>query len=292
LKAILLTIGLLAAARLAVAATPASLAAELRTMAEQVREGQVAPALPSQWRVDDPAGAYAISTEPLRKLLDAKATQDAGQWLDRLATHLEGYSTPAPGPNARAALDRILARSEFAGLGPPNPWQVWQRKLQAAIAQWLEKLFGAMGERRAEGAILFWTVIVAAAVAIALWLFGIWRRSRRLTVIPPLDGPAAARASGEWVRTAREAAEAGDWRRAIQCAYWAGVARLEETGALRRDRTRTPREALRAAPARVSEPLAALTSRLERFWYARATAGAEDYAACLRSLETLGCPVD
>ena len=86
---------------------------------------------------------------------------------------------------------------------------------------------------------------------------------------------------------------------AIHCAYWAGIARLEELGALPADRAKTPREYLRTlkkANLLVSEShttrylaLSLLTSRLENIWYGYHIATETDFRESMSQLEVLGC---
>jgi hypothetical protein len=111
----------------------------------------------------------------------------------------------------------------------------------------------------------------------------------------------SSRSWQEWILAGRQAAKRGDFRDAVHSAYWAGIARLEEAGAVPRDRSRTPREYLHfvgqiradiAAPENYKAPLAALTSRLERIWYANRPAGSDDFSESLRELEALGCPLE
>ena len=103
----------------------------------------------------------------------------------------------------------------------------------------------------------------------------------------------------EWVYAARDAAAHADYRMAVHCAYWAGVARLHELGALSPDRAKTPREYLAAlAKSRMVLPetlatrqqaLNLLTSRLENIWYGYHHATEADFRDSLAQLETLGC---
>jgi len=103
----------------------------------------------------------------------------------------------------------------------------------------------------------------------------------------------------EWVFAAREAAGHGDYRVAIHCAYWAGIARLQDLGTLSPDRARTPREYLRAlTKAKLMMPealavrhkaLSLLTSRFEKIWYGYQIATEADFRDSLAQLETLGC---
>jgi hypothetical protein len=86
---------------------------------------------------------------------------------------------------------------------------------------------------------------------------------------------------------------------AIHCAYWAGIARLQDVGALAPDRAKTPREYLRALSKSklvLPEPLATrqqalslLTLRLEKIWYGYHMATEADFRDSLNQLETLGC---
>jgi hypothetical protein len=288
-------IGLLFAARLAAAPDPAALASELRRLGTELAEGKeaaVRAALPEAWEVSTASGTYSLSTAPLRDLLE-KQPDGARKWLEYLARKLDGYSAASRVPgDVRAKLDRILARREFAGIGPPSAWELLRERIGAWIARMLQRFFEFLGVDAESGVFFFWILLAAAVGALGFLLLRWWMRGERAQ--PLLTGGHAARLRGapDWIRSARAAAARNDWRTAVHCAYWAGVASLEETGALPFNRTRTPREALRAlARSPLAAPLKELTQRLERFWYARAAAGADDFAACLESLEALGCQV-
>ena len=96
-----------------------------------------------------------------------------------------------------------------------------------------------------------------------------------------------------------EAAGRGDYRGAIHCAYWAGIARLQDLGALAPDRAKTPREYLGAlGKSKTVQPesfatreqaLSLLTVRLEKIWYGYHMATEADFRDSLNQLETLGC---
>jgi hypothetical protein len=93
-----------------------------------------------------------------------------------------------------------------------------------------------------------------------------------------------------WLAAAQACAAAGEFARAIQCAYWAAITRLQFSGSLPRDATCTPREFLHLAKhPDILPPLKLLTSSLEAFWYAGGVASPDDFATCLKSLEALGC---
>ena len=144
---------------------------------------------------------------------------------------------------------------------------------------------------------MFWTLIGGAVLAFLVWLFRRWDRAELLSMNIPSD--ATPRTSNQWILAARAFSAEGDFRKAIQCAYWAAIVRLEELGRLPRNRPHTPREYLSlvatargGGPSPYSAPLGALTKQLERCWYAGMPASAQDFAACLSALEAFGCRVD
>jgi hypothetical protein len=284
---------------------PASLAAELRRTEIAVangRDAEVLAALPATWEVTAPESRYSISTEPLRVLLTPDPSQRnlslelAGSWLDQLAQNLEAYS--AGGANfpsdARAKLDRILARSEFAGVRPPNAWERFQESVRAWIRRMLEKIFAISRAHPTGSEILFWLAMAAAVGFVGVSLLRLWGRDSALALTAVALGPLPERSSQQWLKAARAAADSGDLRLAIRCAYWAGISHLQSAALVSKDFTLTPREQLRGADpnAVYFGPLSALTTALERFWYARRNAAADDFLASLQQVEKLGCPLD
>lgn len=260
--------------------------------------------LPAQWTVATVERDYAISTEYLRGQLAVGSRENAKLWVDNLATQLSSYSTGKPSTigNARAELDRILAAPEFSEVRPPTAWDLFRQRLAAWLERQLVRLFGGLARYPISGRILFWVVVVACVGFIALWVFRFTVSRDRLEALPPGHVATVSHTWQEWIRTAREAAGRKDFREAVHCAYWAGITRLEDVGALPKDPTKTPREYLRlvtepAAPElapRVTyrEPLSVLTSRLEESWYANRGASAEDFRDALRQLEDLGCQLE
>ena len=289
----------------------ASFAAELHRLSGVLDEkpsvnemAALRDSLPRRWIVSTPEHTYAISSQPLRNQLTALSSDKAQVWVDRLATELE-LSAASPGQTSREAqaeLQRILARPEFAAVRPPSAWELFRQRMGAWLARMLLRLFGGIGRHPIGGAILFWFIIVAGVGAIALWMFRFFASRDRLDSLPPSQSVHASRTWQEWIRAAREAAHRGDFREAVHSAYWAGIVRLEDVGVVPRDRTKTPREYLRLVtdplpgelPSHPShrEPLAALTSRFERTWYANRGAGPEDFRESLRQLEALGCQLE
>ena len=127
--------------------------------------------------------------------------------------------------------------------------------------------------------------------------FRIWSQDAQLLKLPsPKQTAHEIRTWEEWLAAARGAAETGDSRQAIRCAYWAGIVRLQGSGTLPADRTLTPREYLgllpREHPSELRQPLVSLTQGMERFWYARRPASNEDFRESLRQLAALGCDIE
>jgi len=84
----------------------------------------------------------------------------------------------------------------------------------------------------------------------------------------------------------------------VHSTYWAGICYLEDSGVVRKDRARTPREYMRlvshatqlAASGRSTrESLSALTAVLEQVWYGRRSASYQDFENAMRKVEVLGC---
>jgi hypothetical protein len=256
--------------------------------------------LPRRWTVSTPEFTCSVSSEPLRNQLTSLSPSKALVWVNHLAAEVQSSSSPhAASPQARSELDRILARPEFAAVRPPSAWDLLRERIAAWVWNMLLWLFSGLERHPIGGKILFWLILLGVAGWIALGLFR-FLASRDLTAALPPSAPLpASRTWQEWVRAAREAAGRGDFREAVHSAYWAGIARLEDEGVVPQDRTKTPREYLRLVaephPGELApqlaprEPLAGLTSRLERVWYANRGASPEDFHESLRQLEALGC---
>jgi hypothetical protein len=270
------------------------------------REPQLASlrdSLPTEWAVATPERQYAISSAPLRRLLNNSSRKEAQVWIEHLQQELNAYVAPsASSSEARAQIDRILARPEFGATRPPSALELLRRRIVAWLERLLGKIFAGMERYPIGGKILFWLLVVCAVAAIAALVFRFFANRDRVTPLPTMRQGAIGRTWQEWIQAAREAAKLGNYREAVHSAYWAGIARLEDLGAVPKDRTKTPREYLRLLSEPLAgqlapitgqrEPLAALTQRLERVWYANRGARPEDFTDSLRQLEALGCPLD
>ena len=97
------------------------------------------------------------------------------------------------------------------------------------------------------GRVLIWGFLLAVGVGLVWALLQLERRWR-VRPVPEIDHPPAGAPSARdwqlWLKDAREAAAAGQWREAIHYLYWAAISRLESKRVWPPDRARTPREYL------------------------------------------------
>jgi hypothetical protein len=267
---------------------PGSLAAELHRLENGT---QAVSSLPASWVVEASGRRYSISTAPLRKMSSAEAQRT---WLDQLARQLESFPAARDtAASARTQLDRILARREFAPVRPPTLWERLSQRIIDWISGIIRSIVAYAKQHPTSGTILFWLAATVAVGFLGFWLLRLWSGKRR-TLLPQPEPVTLGWTWQQWVLSAREARDRGDTRRAIHCAYWAAVVRLQDTQLLPRDFTRTPREYLGLVPDHeISRaPLAALTSALERFWYAARPASPADLHESLANMESLGCRLD
>jgi hypothetical protein len=266
--------------------------------------------LPRNWAVDVGGRRYDVPTDLLiSRLLKAERQPELrGQQLDQARDYLGAMAAetallsaqpPSHMDSARAKLDAILARPEYG----PTRQESWWEKIRARIIEILsdawERIFRRIGGQASFGYVLLWIGVCAAAILIAYWIFRRWYRTARMEEIALQVSAVPLRSWQEWIFSAREAAGRGDFRMAIHCAYWAGIARLQDLGALAPDRAKTPREYLRALTksklilpetlANRHQALSMLTSSLEKIWYGYQIATDADFRDSLTQLETLGC---
>jgi hypothetical protein len=266
--------------------------------------------IPEAWIVDAAGRRYSVPSSLLVSRLQKaeresevrnQQLEQAREYLDALAEETTSLSAqPSPqADSARAQLDAILAHPEYKR----SRQRSWTERVRARIDEFLYNLiiriFRGVGGQKSLGAILLWIGICAAAVLIAYWIFRRWYRAAWTEEMALVASRVSVRSWQEWVFSAREAAERSDYRMAIHSSYWAGITRLQDLGLLSADRSRTPREYLRAlAVSKVILPeslasrqqaLSGLTSRLERVWYGYQIATEKDFSESLSQLEKLGC---
>jgi len=214
------------------------------------------------------------------------------QHLSAMRAAAEQMQSESAAPeDARTQLDNVFARREFRELAGPNALQ----RLIARIERWffdqITRLLNRLHINAKAGNVVAWTVIGIAFAFLCYWL---WKRLR-LAAVPMKAAagqqPAPSRTSRQWLDDALAAAERGDYREAIHCGYWAAITRLEDSGMLTRDRSRTPRESLRKLDSRPREqkPLRDLTHHFELIWYGYRPATAADWSGARTQLEQMGC---
>ena len=297
----------------------ASFAAELQRIGTTIKKEKANAAnmaalrgkLPVKWELTTAGRSYSLSAEPLRTLLRdaekekkpeimaAKATA-AADWALELADQVNAYARAQTHstPSARPALERILSQRDFASVSGPTRWDLLRQRIVRWIFNLLERFFRQVGRYPIGARILFWLIVIAVVVWLALTLIRYWTKRAVLEELHSPDAVAFARTWQEWIRAAREAAQSGDFREAVHSTYWAGICYLEESGVVRKDRTRTPREYMKmvsnatqlAGSGRTTrESLSALTTVLEQVWYGRRPASNQDFASAMRNVEGLGC---
>lgn len=266
--------------------------------------------LPKAWAVEAGGRHYDVPTDLLVSRLSKAGNQpelrdqqvgQARDYLGALAAETASLSTQPPPrtDSAQTKLNAILARPEYARTRQVSWWEKLRARISEILLDALGRILHQVGGQTSLGIVLLWIGICAAAILIASWIFRNWFRTARLEEIALQTAGVPARSWQEWVFAARDAAERGDYRLAIHCAYWAGIARLQDLGALAPDRAKTPREYLRAlTKSKLLLPealtmkqcaLSLLTSRLEKVWYGYQIATEADFRDSLIQLETLGC---
>lgn len=213
-------------------------------------------------------------------------------YVHMLAAEAEEYDK-APEPEAaRKKLADILARREFRNVGGPSAKDVLLAKLFGWLIRWLNKISFGSGSSFDWFHLLVYLLIAAAMILILIWTLRRLRRPKeepaRREIVPFAP---SARSWRAWLAEARSLAQQQDWRNAIHLAYWAGISFLEEHGAWKPDRARTPREYLRLVGARTAKypALSALTRQFEIVWYGHRDAAESDFRETLAQLERLGC---
>ena len=264
--------------------------------------GQTIAVIPDNVEVKTPSGPVKVSYRDLKDDLaeflradPSKRTALLGQikdYLRALGEEADAYERAANPEAARRQLAVILARREFHHGRGPTAGQIVLGKILA----WLSRVLGRLpffGKSALDlFQILVYLLIGAALILLAIWTFRRFRRpSEEPTLREIIPFAPSARGWRVWLAEARSLADRQDWRSAIHLAYWSGISFLEESGAWRPDRARTPREYLRLVGARTAShaPLASLTRKFEVVWYGHQDARESDFQETLGQLERLGC---
>lgn len=277
------------------------------TRVEQVKEHpeqakQFESDLPDHITVNDGSHEYTVNYSSIKTQLKQFQQADVktrSAFLQAIQDHLKDLAQQAQAyEQAREVsssdhrqLEQILSRREFHKAHGPTWWDI----LWLKVRRWLARFFAKHPISGRSGTDLL-QLVVYVAVGVAFVMFLIWLKQRFDR--PQEDFareiiPFAPSAKGwlSWLADARAAAQQNDWRNAVHLAYWAAISFLEEHGAWKPDRARTPREYLRILGTRKPQypTLSALTRNFEVIWYGRREAQAADFNEVLQQLEKLGC---
>jgi hypothetical protein len=284
---------------------------QLRDLAQQMdglktdpdQAGKLVAAIPDAVSVTTSSGEVSVNYKLLKDDLAAFSRADEDKrppLLAQLQNYVQALSAAAesydqPGTDLSAAhgkLDAILARHEFNKVRGPSA----KDALLARIYRWLSRILSKLAIRGGANfdvmRLIIYLLVATAAIFILIWTV---RRLRRPQEELPqreiIPFSPSARSWRTWLAEARALAQQQDWRNAIHLAYWAGISYLEEHGAWKPNRARTPREYLRLIGTRAAQypVLAALTRKLEHVWYGYGDAAESDFNEALGQLEKLGC---
>jgi len=252
-------------------------------------------------RVQSPNESFQIRWQWLRTLIDDARNptltgrntvlDQASARLDEELAATSGETPPqAAFAPARRAANSILARPEFSIVNGES----WLDRQMGRLLSWLYRFFTAASEfgRRSPWVtpVLEWSFVGFSVVCVLIWVVRTMERQRIAISLSNMM-PAAdwQKESSEWADLARVEAEAGNWREAIHCLYWASIVVLESQRLWRRDSTRTPREYVALLERNSSQQvtLRALTGIFERIWYGLRHAAHEDYVQALALFEAL-----
>lgn len=264
--------------------------------------GKTVADLPDKVAVSTGQGQITVNYRNLKDDLAAFSRADAGKrsaalaqiqnYLRELNAEAEAYEQGVSPAAARQKLTDILARREFHKAQGPSPVDVILSKILSWLERLLSKLSPSGRSRFDPFQILVYFFIGAALIVLVLWTVRHLRRRREEPAMREII-PFAPSARGwrAWLAEARTLAQQQDWRNAIHLAYWAGISFLEEQGAWRPDRARTPREYLHLVGLRSARypALATLTRKFELVWYGHRDAAESDFQETLGQLEKLGC---
>jgi Domain of unknown function (DUF4129) len=258
--------------------------------------------IPDKVAVKTSQGQITVSYRDLKDDLAALSRADARKrpatlaqiqnYVRELRAQAEAYDQGTSPAGSRQKLNDILARREFHTARGPSLGDLLLGKILSWLARLLDKLSPSGRSRFDPFQILVYLFIAIALIVLLLWTVRHLRRPREehaMRQIIPFSP--SARGWHVWLAEARSLAQQQDWRNAIHLAYWAGISFLEEQGAWRPDRARTPREYLHLVGLRSARypALATLTRKFELVWYGQRDAAESDFQETLGQLEKLGC---
>jgi hypothetical protein len=280
--------------------------AELDRCAESIRQGenlaQLRESLPRNWVIQTEQSRVVVSThwlvselrqaelDPAKSKARLRELQHRLTAMRNAAAELEGGPNEADAPSARSHLDQILRRREFAGANGPSEFELLLARITPWIEERLVRLLSLLHVGRTTGNVVTWAVVALAFAILCYWAWQNISRALRKNA-PPLEPASVTNDSRHWAKEALAAADRGDYREGVHCAYWATIVHLEGLGLLKRDAARTPRESLRLLEPHAKERqwLGEFTPHFELIWYGYRPALPEDWTNARLHLEKMGC---
>lgn len=270
-------------------------AAKDREKIEELRKS-----LPDAWTVKHGDQTYSVGTKEISEALrqiqsdSKKATlaqlQSRLKFMSQQAEELARASSGTNLAEAKDKLSAVLNRSEFREASGPSAWDVIRARINRWILEHIIRLLSLLHIGQKTGNAIAWGVLFLAVV---LLFYVVYRWLAKSTKTAEFRAEVEPRGSDtrHWTQEALAAAERGDFREAVHCAYWASIARLEDGRILPQDRTRTPRESLRLLEQHPKEQrvLQSITRSFELIWYGYRPASASDWAGTKEQLEKIGC---
>lgn len=200
-------------------------------------------------------------------------------------------------PNlVRHELKQILSQPEYNRVyeehKPPKWWTDFSRKAGQAIKNifmWLSRTLGLQSGKAGRAASLIFACLVIIAF-FALLVLIIRKLSIRLNATQEGENDGAGGryelpSADPLISEAARLAELSDWRGAFRCVYLASISRLDETGALRFEKSRTNWEYLqdldKTGRLSLRDQLKPLTGDFDRKFYGRESCDRDDYIRAL-----------
>jgi hypothetical protein len=279
---------------------------ELRRCSEAIHHPEeihgLRETLPRSWRVRVGEQTVEVSTgwlaADLKKMEEDPAAATGAQReaearlsaMRGAATKLESRGSPQDFDNAQTQLQKILQGREFGATQGPSQLDLLKARMTRWIGERIFKLLTRLHLGAKAGNAMAWGIVAIAFLAFSYW---VWKSLSATRSKLPMSEEIAVESNDprQWAKDALAAAERGDYREAVHCAYWAAVVHLEGIGALKRDRARTPRESLRLLERHPKEQslLGEFTRHFELIWYGYRPASAQDWSEARTHLEKMGC---
>jgi hypothetical protein len=256
--------------------------------------------LPDTWTVKDRDRTYQVPTKEISDALvqierdpqSAAAPQLRArlQTMQKHAGALANSSSSRDAAQADQKLKKILDRGEFQAAPGPSVWDLMRAKINRWIFEHVIKLLSLLHISQKMGNTIAWSIIFLAVVLVFYFVYEWLSKSAKSADFRAEVEPSVGDAR-HWVQEAVAAADRGDYREAVHCAYWASVAHLEDLQILPRDRSRTPRESLGllAQHPREQGVLQTITRSFELIWYGYRPASVTEWAGAKEQLEKMGC---